>query len=214
MTPGAPNPIPTPAPPAGVHPIEVESYRILAERLDLSAWPPGPAAVIARIVHATADVDFAATMVIDDSAVHAGIEALRRGVPVIADVKMTRDGITVAQAVTYLDDARADGPSGLTRSAAAMRHAAQVHPHGAVFVIGCAPTALFELVDLITAGVVDPALVIGLPVGFVGAAESKEALRACAEATGLPAISNAGERGGAAVAAAAMNAMGRLAANG
>lgn len=218
----APNPRGSDAvfvPPSGeVHPIELESYRILAERLDLSAWAPGPAAVIARIVHATADVDFAKTMVIAESGVQAGIEALQRGAPVIADVKMTRDGITAASAVTYLDtahdsyfDSRA---SGLTRSAAAMRHASRVHPHGAIFVIGCAPTALFELVDLVLAGLVDPALVIGLPVGFVGAAESKEALRLCADASKLSTISNTGERGGAAVAAAAINAIGRLASNG
>ena len=74
-----------------------------------------------------------------------------------------------------------------------MRIAAERHPTGAVFVIGCAPTALFELIELD----VDPALVIGLPVGFVGAAESKEALRASA----LPSVSNVGEKGGSAVAA-------------
>jgi precorrin-8X/cobalt-precorrin-8 methylmutase len=88
-----------------------------------------------------------------------------------------------------------------------MRVAAERHRAGGVFVVGCAPTALFELVRLHAAGEVHPALVIGLPVGFVGAADAKEALRA----SGMAAVSNVGEKGGSAVAAAAANALVRLA---
>ena len=88
-----------------------------------------------------------------------------------------------------------------------MAAAAAAHPEGAVVVVGCAPTALEEVVRLHDAGVFRPALVIGMPVGFVGAAESKERLRA----SGLPAVSNIGEKGGSAVAAAALNALVRLA---
>ncbi len=84
-----------------------------------------------------------------------------------------------------------------------MRAAANEHPEGAVFVVGCAPTALIELVSIAATGRLRPALVIGTPVGFVGAAESKVALRA----SGLPAVSNVGEKGGSAVAAAAVNAL-------
>jgi precorrin-8X/cobalt-precorrin-8 methylmutase len=94
----------------------------------------------------------------------------------------------------------------LTVSAAAMRIAARRWPHGAVIVVGNAPTALVELLRLADAGEVLPALVIGLPVGFVGAADAKAALRA----SGLASISNIGERGGSAVAAAALNALWRL----
>ena len=101
---------------------------------------------------------------------------------------------------------RATDPD-LTVSAAAMRVAAERWPEGAVVVVGNAPTALDEVVALAAAGRFAPALVIGLPVGFVGAAEAKAALRA----SGLPAISNVGERGGSAVAAAALNALWRLA---
>src|SRR5207248_5052706 len=124
-----------------------------------------------------------------------------RCAPIVTDVEMVGAGITGVAARCYLADAAGTAES--TRSAQAMRVAGGRHPTGAVFVIGCAPTALFELIELD----VDPALVIGLPVGFVGAAESKEALRASA----LPSVSNVGEKGGSAVAAAAVNALIRFA---
>ena len=88
-----------------------------------------------------------------------------------------------------------------------MREAADRWPSGAVVVVGNAPTALFEAITLAASGTFHPVAIIGLPVGFVGAAESKAALRE----SGLPAISNVGERGGSAVAAAALNALWRLA---
>lgn len=191
-----------------VHPIEAESLRILDGRVDLSRFGPRAAAVVARVIHASADLEYAETMVVDDRSVDAGVEALRNRAPVICDVEMVRHGITGVDGVCYLSGAVADDADD-TRSAAAMRLAAEHHPHGAVFVVGCAPTALAELVRLAAGSAVTPALVIGMPVGFVGAAESKEALRA----SGLTAISNVGEKGGSAVAAAALNALARLAAD-
>jgi precorrin-8X/cobalt-precorrin-8 methylmutase len=200
----------------GIHPIEAASYRILAERVDLSAWPDGPRAVVARVVHATADVEFATTMVVDQAAVAAGVAALRAGAPVVTDVEMTRAALSGIAAACYLgevstgasgDTPGRPGAAGLTRTASAIRLAAGRHPEGAVFVIGCAPTALFELLRLAEAGRLSPALVVGLPVGFVGAASSKEALRR----SRLPAISNTGEKGGSAAAGAAVNALWRLA---
>jgi precorrin-8X/cobalt-precorrin-8 methylmutase len=192
----------------GVHAIEAESYRILEARIDLSGWPSGPRAVVARVVHATADVDFAATLVVDEEAVAAGVAALAGGAVVVTDVEMTRAAITGAPTACYLAEVAAAGGDGsLTRSAAAMRLAAARHPHSAVFAIGCAPTALAELVRLAESGTVAPALVVGLPVGFVGAAEAKEMLRR----SGLPAVSNRGEKGGSAAAGAAVNALVRLA---
>ena len=188
-----------------IHPIEAQSYRILSERVDLSHLAPGPRAVVARIIHASADLEFATTTVAPEAAVEAGVDALRRGAAVVTDVEMVRHGLTGIDAHCYLADAVAEPD--LTRSAAAMRIAAERHPEGAVVVVGCAPTALFEVVALAAAGRFRPALVIGLPVGFVGAAESKEAARA----SGLPAITNVGEKGGSAVAAAACNALRRLA---
>jgi precorrin isomerase len=186
-----------------IHPIEAESYRILAERVDLSAFGPVAAAVVARVIHASADLEYATTMVVDEAAVEAGVAALAGGAPVLVDVEMVRHGITGVDAHCFLPD-RA---TGMTRSAAGIAAAAAAHPAGAVVVVGCAPTALEEVVNLYDAGTFRPALVIGMPVGFVGAAESKERLRA----SGLPAVSNIGEKGGSAVAAAALNALVRLA---
>lgn len=190
-----------------VHPIEEESFRILNERVDLSRWQPGARDVVARIIHASADVEYAETTVIGSHAVVHGIEAIKAGRPVITDVEMVGAGISGIQTECYLADAV--GTDELTRSAAAMRIAAEHHPHGAVFVIGCAPTALFELLKLADEGAVHPTLVVGMPVGFVGAAESKEALRA--HRLSHVAISNIGEKGGSAVAAAAVNALARFA---
>ena len=187
-----------------VHPIETESYRILAERVDLSTYGPLAAAVVARVIHASADLEYAATMVVDDDAVQAGVAALAGGAPIVVDVEMVRHGVTGVSPECFLP---ATAAQGTTRSAAGIALAAEHHPGGAVVVIGCAPTALEEVVRLHEAGRFSPAVVIGLPVGFVGAAESKERLRA----SGLPAISNVGEKGGSAVAAAATNAMIRLA---
>jgi len=195
-------------PTSGVHPIEAESHRILSRRVDLSHLSPDVGAVVARVVHATADLDFAHSLVLDQDAVAAGVAALRAGAPVIADVEMVRAGITAAAALCYLDDVTAEQAAPLTRSAAAMGVAAARHPEGAVVVVGCAPTALAQVVRLAAERRLRPALVVGLPVGFVGAAEAKEGLRA----SGLAAISNVGEKGGSGAAAAVVNALARLAA--
>jgi precorrin-8X/cobalt-precorrin-8 methylmutase len=192
-----------------VHPIETESYRILAERVDLSGWPPGPRDVVARMVHATADESFATTARIGDRAVPAAVAALASGAPVVCDARMVVAGIpSVAGTVCFLD--RVPGaPPGDTRSAAAVRLAGERHPDGALWVIGNAPTALFALLDLVAAGTVRPAAVVGLPVGYVGAAESKAALWAGDLRT--IAVTNTGNRGGSPAAAGAVNALARLA---
>ena len=184
-----------------VHPIEAASYRVLNERVDLSAWPPLSRAVVARMIHASADLDYAESTRCTEAAVRAGVDAVRRGAPIICDAHMVRVGIA-RSAVCLLDEV-AEAHEGSTRSAAAMRRAAQRHPEGAVFVVGNAPTALVELLT----HDIEPALVVGLPVGFIGAAESKAALLA----SGLPCITNVGEKGGSAVAVAAVNALVRLA---
>ena len=184
-----------------IHPIEVESYRRLASRVDLSHLQPLSQAVVARIIHASADLEYATTTVVDEVSLARAVDAFRSGAPVVTDVEMVGAGITGVVTSCFLRHASADGEC--TRSAHAMRLAVDRYPTGAVFVIGCAPTALFELLRLD----VEPALVIGLPVGFVGAAESKQALRE----SGLPAVSNVGEKGGSAVAAAAANALIRIA---
>lgn len=182
---------------ASVHPIEQESFAILRSRIDLSHLPPLSRAVVERVVHSSADLSYADDLVLSEESLRAAQLALAAGARVVADVQMVAAGITTVEAVCRVREARA--VDGLTRSAVAMRMAyAEVGP-GAVWVIGCAPTALFELIELD----VDPALVIGLPVGFVGAAESKQALRE----SSLPAVSNISEKGGSAVASAALNAL-------
>ena len=180
-----------------VHAIEQESFQILRSRVDLSHLGPLTRAVVERVVHASADLSYVDDFVTDEAALQAGRDALRNGAPVVADVQMVVAGITTRDVVCRVREATAS--AGVTRSAAAVRMAYDVVGPGAVWVVGCAPTALFELIEL----KVQPALVVGLPVGFVGAAESKQALRE----SGLPAVSNVSEKGGSAVAAAALNAL-------
>ncbi|MFD0774207.1 precorrin-8X methylmutase [Streptomonospora algeriensis] len=185
-----------------VHPIEAESFAILRSRVDLSAMPPLSRAVAERIIHSSADLDYASDLVIDDTAVKDAAGRLEDGAPVVTDVGMVAAGITARSCVCHITDPRAERlarTAGITRSAAAVRSAYSEVGPGAVWVVGCAPTALTEII----ARQVEPALVIGLPVGFVGAAESKAELRA----SGLPQVSNVSEKGGSAVAAAALNAL-------
>lgn len=181
-----------------VHPIETESYAILRTRLDTADLPPLTRAVVERIVHTTADPTWAGDLVCDEDALRAGRDALREGAPLVADVRMVAAGVTAHASVVALDLAPVAAP-GLTRSATGIRAAAREHPDGAVWVVGNAPTALDEL---LRTGVRSP-LVIGLPVGFVGSVAAKAALRRA----GWPALTNRSERGGAAVAAAAVNAL-------
>jgi precorrin-8X/cobalt-precorrin-8 methylmutase len=194
------------------HPIEVESYRILRSQVDTARLPPGTRAVTERVIHASADLDYATDLVCDEDALHAGQRALAGGAPLVVDVRMLAAGITSRQCVVALDLVPAPAPvpgpmqepvQGLTRCAAGIQVAAAGHPQGAVWAVGNAPSALRELIRLAAAGVLRPALVIGLPVGFVDAAQAKAALRD----SGLPALSNRSAKGGTAVAAAAVNAL-------
>jgi precorrin-8X/cobalt-precorrin-8 methylmutase len=185
-----------------VHPIEVESYRRLRELVDLSHLPPLSRAVTERIIHASADLDYVHELVLDEAALAVGVRALRAGAPLVADVEMVAAGITGTPSLCALRDPRTAALAaqrGLTRSAAGVHVALEHAGPGAVWVVGCAPTALFALVEADAR----PALVVGLPVGFVGAVESKEALLG----SGLPALTNRSRKGGSAVAAAAANAL-------
>jgi precorrin-8X/cobalt-precorrin-8 methylmutase len=185
-----------------VHPIEAESYRILRSRIDLSRLPRFSRDVTERVIHASADFDYATDLVCDEEALAAGVQALADGAAVVADVEMVAAGITSRNVVCKIREPlseRLSRTAGITRAAAAIRLAfGEVGP-GAVWVVGCAPTALAEILTR----EVEPAFVVGLPVGFVGAAEAKDALRA----SGLRSVTNVSEKGGSAVAAAAVNAM-------
>jgi precorrin-8X/cobalt-precorrin-8 methylmutase len=184
------------------HPIEVRSYEILRSRVDLSPMPPLWRAVAERVIHATADLEYAVDLLTSEEHLARGWAALRGGAPIVTDEGMVAAGITARETVCHAADPaalRMARAAGIPRSAAAVRLSYSEVGPGAVWVVGSAPEAIFEII----ARRVDPALVIGMPVGFVGACEAKETLRA----SGLPQLSNVSEKGGSAVAAAAVNAL-------
>jgi precorrin-8X/cobalt-precorrin-8 methylmutase len=181
-----------------VHPIEVRSYQILRSRVDTSALPPLTRAVVERVIHASADTAYVDDVCVSsESDLARAVAALRSGACVVADAEMVAAGITTRDVVCRVRDTVA--APGLTRSATAFRTALAEVGRGAVWVIGNAPTALDELLRLPA----EPVLVVGLPVGFVGAVEAKQSLRESA----LPFVTNRSEKGGSAVAAAALNAL-------
>jgi precorrin-8X/cobalt-precorrin-8 methylmutase len=168
--------------------------------VDLSHLGPLSRAVAERVIHASADLEYTRSLILDEAALEGGIEALQRDASIVTDVGMVAAGITGRETRCFVSDPRGLSENlGITRSAAGFRLAAEEVGERAIWVVGNAPTALFELLELD----VDPALVVGLPVGFVGAAESKDAL----VRSGLPSIANRGPKGGSAVAAAVLNAL-------
>lgn len=189
------------------------SFEILGAELDLSALPEGLAPVAQRLVHACGMPEIVADLAWRGDPAGAGRAALEAGAPVLADCHMVAEGITRARlpagnpVLCSLRDPRVPDlaeAQGTTRSAAAVDLWAP-DLAGAVVAIGNAPTALFRLLELLAEGAPAPAVILGFPVGFVGAAESKEAL--IAAETGCPALALAGRRGGSALAAAAVNAL-------
>jgi precorrin-8X/cobalt-precorrin-8 methylmutase len=193
-----------------IHPIEQESYRIMRSEIDFSSWTQKSRAIVERLVHASSDAEYATSARLTEEAVEQGIIALRNNPIIVADAHMVRVGIVHHATMCLLDEIPKPSPEpGVTRSALALRAAIKRYPRGAIFVIGNAPTALFELLDHAERGTVEPALVIGLPVGFVGAAESKQALWESSLQDRC--ITNKGRKGGSAVAAATLNALSRLA---
>lgn len=193
--------------------ITARSFAIIAEALRGRAFDPRQFPIIQRVIHATADFDYAETLRFHPRAVDAGIAAFEAGANVVADVRMVEVGIhaTALRALgvrvrCWIDDgdvrAAATGQE-TTRAMAAMRKAVSEAPD-AVFVIGSAPTALHELLRVMRAGRAHPALVVGVPVGFVGAAEAKEELTTMAH---VPWITAQGCKGGSAVAVAIVNAL-------
>jgi len=200
--------------------IEQKSFSIIDSIVDLSGYGTGEAAVVRRVVHATADPEFAETMVFSEGAVSAGVAALEAGCMIITDVRMLQAGISKGGGLDHETGCYISDPdvaedakgAGTTRAVAAMRKAMKLGVlDGSIVAIGNAPTALFEVMRLVGEEGARPALIVGVPVGFVGAAESKEEL---ARLTGVPFITNRGNKGGSPVAAAAVNAMIRLTSQG
>jgi precorrin-8X/cobalt-precorrin-8 methylmutase len=191
--------------------IERRSYEIIDLQLG-DAGPADPEArrIVRRVVHATADISFARTMRIHPEAIQRGAAALAANRPVICDVRMLQAGVTktrgeVLCAIDHADVADLAKAKGCTRAAAAMELLAP-QCDGAIVAIGNAPTALWKIMELARNGGPRPAVVVGLPVGFVGARESKLALLE----SGLCYITNTSPRGGSPVAAAAVNALAML----
>lgn len=188
------------------------SFAIIRAEADLSRFEGAAEAVAVRIIHATGMVEIARDIVMSADFAERARAALRAGAPILCDAQMVAHGVTRARLpanneviCTLNDPAVADLARRMdtTRSAAAMelwRH----RMAGAVVAIGNAPTALFRLLEMLDDGAPRPAAVIGCPVGFVGAAESKEAL---AGSCNLPFLTVAGRKGGSAIAAAAVNAL-------
>lgn len=200
-------------------PAEIEQASMEIIRAELVARgliiAPENKAVVLRTIHATADFDYAETLTFTADAVKQGIATLKAGADIVTDTNMAKAGITRpalaklgGEVHCYMaveraaDMARAEG---VTRAAASMRIAAREHS-GAVFAVGNAPTALLELCALMEQGL-RPALVIGVPVGFVNVAESKKLLLAVCGQYGIPAIIAMGRKGGSSVAAAICNAL-------
>lgn len=179
----------------------------------LEGVPKEHARIIERVVHATADPEFAKLLVIHERAVEAGVNAIKAGAKVVTDVKMVKAGISEAKlrrfggnVVNYVDDARAVKlafENSITRGAAAMRLAIDEGMENAVVVIGNSPTATFELVNAVKGGKAKPALIIATPVGFMGAAESKEEVLKLS----TPFITVRGPKGGSPIAVAIFNAL-------
>ena len=197
--------------------IERTSLSIITQELAALGLTPPPEteAVVKRVIHATADFDYARNLRFTPGAVAAGIAALQAGTPIITDTNMARSGISQtaltrlgSTALCYMADpevAKLAAETGTTRAVASMHRAAQEHP-GAILAVGNAPTALLAIAEQIETGL-RPALVIGVPVGFVNVVESKETLLAACEAHGVPAIVALGRKGGSTVAAAVCNAL-------
>jgi precorrin-8X/cobalt-precorrin-8 methylmutase len=188
------------------------SFAIIRTEADLSRFKDMEEKVAVRIIHACGMTDVAEDIVMSPTFAESATAALRNGAPILCDAKMVAHGITRSRlpnannVICTLDDpdtARLAKELGNTRSAAALE-LWRPHLEGAVVAIGNAPTSLFRLLEMLDEGAPLPAAIIGVPVGFVGAAESKEAL---AMQSRVPFLIVRGRRGGSAMAVAAVNAL-------
>ncbi|HDN85153.1 MAG TPA: precorrin-8X methylmutase [Candidatus Aerophobetes bacterium] len=196
--------------------IERKSFQIIKEKLGTPDVPEGEIEIIMRVAHATADIEFAQSLIFHPQAVKAGILAIKYGKNIITDVEMVKVGIRAkdltqfgGKVICLLNDnevVQIARKKKITRAAVSMEKGVSLM-EGAIIAIGNAPTALLEVCELIKQGKIKPALIIGIPVGFVGAEESKKKLRRFS----VPFITNEGPRGGSAIAVSIVNALIRLA---
>ena len=196
--------------------IEKRSFAIITELLGDRRLDPENELVIKRVIHTTADFDYVDNLAFSGHAVQKAIAALRAGCDIVTDTQMVKAGInkTILASLggevhCFMSDADVAAEAkerGVTRAFVSMERAAAL-PKPCIFAIGNAPTALFSLEELMEAGKLRPALIIGVPVGFVNVVESKETLFAVCEQHGVPAIAAMGRKGGSNVAAAICNAL-------
>ncbi|NKY58024.1 precorrin-8X methylmutase [Nocardia flavorosea] len=188
------------------------SFSIIRSEAELDRFPADIAQVVVRMIHGCGQVDLAGDIAFTPGVVAAARGALRGGAPILCDANMVASGVTRTrlpadnEVLCLLRDPRVPDLAarlGTTRSAAALE-LWRDRLEGAVVAVGNAPTALFHLLDMVAAGGPVPAAVLGIPVGFVGAAESKEALT---ESSGLEYLTVRGRRGGSAITASALNAI-------
>ncbi len=193
--------------------IYAESFAIIRREASLGRFAPEDQDMVIRLIHACGMVDIADDLVISPEAVAAGKAALAKGASVICDVRMVAEGVIRRKLAAGNEVLCGLGDTGVpdlveklqtTRSAAGIEALAPLMA-GSIVAIGNAPTALFHLLERMDEGFPKPALILGFPVGFVGAAESKDAL--IANARGVPFVALKGRRGGSALAAAAVNAL-------
>ena len=195
--------------------IEAQSFTIIDNEAGPHGFSPDEWQIVRRMIHTSADFDYLKTVRFHPDAISQGIQAIREGKSIITDTTMARSGINTAglaghkcRLICLIQDAevsRIAQNSGNTRAAVAV-DAALAEMAGGIYVVGNAPTALLRLIALIQEGLARPALVIGLPVGFVNAAESKADLMAI----NYPSIANIGRKGGSTVAASVVNALVKL----
>lgn len=197
--------------------IERTSMRIIAEELREKGIviPPENEAVVKRVIHTTADFEFAETLRFTEDAAKAGALALSRGTHIVTDTNMAKAGVSKpslakcgGEVKCFMAEpaiAEMAKKNGTTRAVASMEYAAETEP-GAVLAVGNAPTALFKIAELIEEGL-RPALVIAVPVGFVNVVESKERIFALCEEKGIPCIAAMGRKGGSTIAATICNAL-------
>ena len=196
--------------------IEARSMELIGQELGERVFPAEQLPVVKRVIHTTADFEYADSLVFSAGAVEAGVAAIRQGCTIVTDTQMAFSGVNKrvlekfgGRAVCFMSDpdvAAEAKARGETRATVSMERAARLEGP-LVLAIGNAPTALVRACELIDAGELRPALVIGVPVGFVNVVESKERLFAVCEKHGVPAIVAMGRKGGSNVAAAICNAL-------
>lgn len=199
---------------ARVHPADIEqrSFEIITAELGDRILPPENEALIKRVIHTSADFDYAENLVFSPNACALAIEAFKNGANIVTDTNMAKAGINKAaveklgcQIFCYMSDpdiAETAAKNGTTRAAACMDKAALLGDN-TIFAIGNAPTALVRLYELIAEGKLRPRLILGVPVGFVNVVESKELIMTA----GVPYIVARGRKGGSNVAAAMANTL-------